>query len=79
MLAAPIGVDGAVERQVRRLVARDHRLRPLRADFGHLGLGYLVVPVVIHRHRGGRREAVVRIAGGAPAAGWKGRAHVGRL
>ncbi len=48
MFTAPIGVDRAVERNIRRLVARDDRARLLEARFGaQRRWGFLLGPAIV--------------------------------
>ena len=51
VLAAAIGVDGPVERDVRRVVPGDDRLRPVDDDFRRnaLGRGIARIPPVVER------------------------------
>lgn len=69
MLAAAIGIHRTVETDVRRLVAGDHRLRPLGTHLGgatgrRLGLK----PAIVLGLAAGRGKTIMRIAGGAAAA-----------
>ncbi|MNO97575.1 hypothetical protein D3C76_892890 [compost metagenome] len=75
VLAAAIGIDRAVEGNVRRLVAGDDGPGDLHPHLGGPGRRDFVLPVVIHRHGAGRRIAVVRIAAGATAAWREGGGH----
>ena len=74
MLAAAVGVDRAVERNVRRLVAGDDRARALERHFGLQRLADLVaLPAIVNVSRAQRFEASAGIGGGAAAAtqfGW---------
>ncbi|MNH25280.1 hypothetical protein D3C79_852660 [compost metagenome] len=67
VLAASVGVDGAVEGQVGRSIAADDRLGVLDPHFGTLGDRDFLIPAVILRHARARGEAVVRIVRRATA------------
>lgn len=75
MLATAIGVDGAVEGQVRRAVAGDDGFRRFEAHLGALGQRHLLVPAVVEGLRTLGREAVVRVGRGATAARGQGGGH----
>lgn len=75
MLATAVGIDRAIEGQVRRVVAGDDGFSGLDAHLGALGRRRLLIPPIVLHHRAVWREAVVRVGGGAAAAGWQGNAH----
>ena len=78
MLAAAIGIHRAIEADVRRLVAADHRLGRFLADGGGEGQwGGFLVPAIVLGLAAGRGKAIVRIAGGATTP-WRalGLGHV---
>lgn len=69
VLAATIGVHRAVEADVRRLVAADHRLRQLAAHLGgQARRRFVLEPAIVLGLRAGRGETVVRVASGAATA-----------
>lgn len=70
MLAATVGIDGAVEGQVRRVVTGDDGFRFLDLHLGALSDRCFLKPAVVVRHRAVRGESVVRVGGGAATAGW---------
>ena len=72
MLAAAVGVDGAVEGQVGGGVAGDDGLGQLDPHLGSLGERDFLVPAVVLGHRMVGGEAVVGVGGGAAATegGW---------
>ena len=69
VLAAPIGVDGPVERDVRRVVPGDDRLRPVDDDFRRnaLGRGIARIPPVVERLLAKSLEAPGGVGPGPPA------------
>ena len=75
VLATAIGVDGAVEGQVRRTVAGDDRLGRFKAHLGALGQRHFLVPAIILGHRTIGRKTVVRIARGTATTGRQGVEH----
>ena len=68
MLAAPVGIDRGLERDVRRAVAGDDRARRVRAQLGGRGLGFLLgaAPAVVEHLVIDRLEAAGGIGYRAP-------------
>jgi hypothetical protein len=75
MLAATVGVDGAVERQVRRVVAGDDGLGRLDAHFGALGGRHFLIPAVVLGHADGGRKTIMQVGGRAPTTGRQRSRH----
>jgi hypothetical protein len=72
MLAAAVGIDGAVEREVRRGVARDHAAAGIRRDLGPRRRIVRArqrkrIPAVVERIDIGALEAHLRVEGRASA------------
>lgn len=76
VLAAAVRVDRAVEGQVRGIVAGDDGFRRFDAHLCALRDGRFLIPAVILGHRAIRREAVVRVGGGAAAARGNRNGHL---
>src|SRR5690606_19366588 len=68
MFAAPVGIYRAIEAHVRRLITGDDGFRRLAAHLGGARRRHLLLPAVVKGLAMGRREAVVRIDGGAATA-----------
>lgn len=77
MLATTVGIDRAIEREVRRLVAGDHRAGDLLAHLGELDRRHVLLPAIVEGLAVGRGEAVEGVAGGTATARGQGSAHEG--
>src|SRR5450830_596951 len=69
MLTPAIRIDRAIERQVRRVVARDDGLGRFDTHFGALGRRHFLMPAVVLDHADGGRETIVQVGRRAPATG----------
>ena len=75
MLAAAIGIDRAIERQVRRVIAGDDGFRRLDTHLGALGRWHFLIPAVVLGHRTMGGETVLRVGRGAATAWGQWRMH----
>lgn len=77
MFAAAVGVDRAIEADVRRLVAGEYAFRSLSAHFGRPCRRDLLFPAVVEGLAARRCEAIVRIdRSAATADAREGNGHV---
>ncbi len=79
VLTASIGVDRAIEGQVRGAVASDDGFRRFDAYLGALGQRGFLIPAVILGHRVPGREPVVRVGGSATTTWGQGGKHHANL
>ncbi len=68
VLTAAIGIDRAVEADVRRLIAGQHALGRLEPYLGGAGQRHVLFPAVVVGLASGRGETVIRVDRGAAAA-----------